>query len=380
MFASLILLPLVLYLFFRFQHGTPGDFEVYRVALSRLDAGLAVYQISDLNPYKYSPAFLWIFKWAFGWSRDPWPWFLGFSLSAWCGSLWMFLKSLRIEGWLGSVALVIALLLGFRGILETLGYGQVDLLLHSVVLIAYSRWLGGVSEKGKGLESILIGVGFAGVLVVKPPFLLLMVPFFLARNWTVAGSMVLSLFAFLGIPFVMKGAGGGMALYSEWFALLQQQHTPEYLTGNMVQNLSATICRWFGILDQVHRIQHGIEILTLCFFGVLWFRRVRMTPGWILSFLPLHFLVYPVTYRTTLFSLIPVYLWLFFGYLHRRFTGITLILGLLSALLLLLATREGAQILGIQDWDRLSALGIYAGAAILLWAASMVARSTDSIE
>lgn len=376
----LILLSFSITLFFRFQNSSPGDFEVYRLALERLDTGVSVYQILDLNPFKYSPAFLWVFKWAFGWSSNPWPWFLGVSLGAWCGSLWMLLKSLRVGGRIGAISLLIALLLGFRGILETLGYGQVDLLLHSVILIAYSRWMGGFSDRWRGLESILIGVGFAMVVLVKPPFLLLMVPFFLERNWTVAGSMALALIAFLGVPFVMKGGVGGTVLYSEWFALLQQQHTPEYLTGNMVQNLSASISRWFGVAKEVHRIQHGVEFLALCFFGGLWFRRVRMAPGWILSFLPLHFLVYPVTYRTTLFSLIPAYLWLLWTIFKKRATWYSRVPGLLSAFLLLLATREVAQFVGIQDWDRLSALGIYAVAAFLLWVAVLGARSSESVE
>lgn len=153
------------------HHGViPGDFEVYLRAWQRVSGGQTPYVAADTSPFKYSPGALALVQFL---PRDPekaWQVFGGLSIAGLVGAL---LFGVTYRGLRSVGRLVLGLVIAWKGIIETLDYGQLELLILALGVGAAASF-----ETLPVLSGLLLGLlpGF------KLPWALLFVPFLLASR------------------------------------------------------------------------------------------------------------------------------------------------------------------------------------------------------
>lgn len=217
----------------------PGDFAVYARALERVQAGRNPYVGSDPSPYKYSPGAL-AFLRLLGRVdlQESWAIFKALCLLSWGLAL---LAGVRFDGWQEVGLLLLGLALSWKGLLETLDYGQIEFL----VLVA-SVFAAGLQHRGwHGVSGFLLGL----LPWFKLPWGFLLLPFLL-QAWAAGGLRRYGWGVGLGsfcmgvlLPGGWLGGQRAWELTQAWGGLLRAQ-PPELFWSDINQSVWSTAGRW----------------------------------------------------------------------------------------------------------------------------------------
>jgi len=197
-------------------HFFVSDFTVFYLAAKNLLAGDKVYMISfgmDPGLYKYSPMALLFFipYTIFPFKIAAIIHLIILSFCYWYSyllirkilSTWFFPK-VKHEGWLLSLAVICTLIF----FVKELYLGNVNILLILLCLMALNDILLGKQWKG----GVLLGI----VLLVKPFFLILILPLVLRKKFKTLTGTVFTLFAGFIIPFFILGFQRSLLLHMDW--------------------------------------------------------------------------------------------------------------------------------------------------------------------
>jgi hypothetical protein len=225
-----------------FQNVIPGDFAVYLRAWERVTSGVTPYVPTDGSPYKYSPGVLSIF-WLFPKELQPGVAWFAFGTVSVLSLAMSLLVGVRYYRWRDVVALLIGLALSWKGILETLDYGQTELLILGMAVLATASL-----RKSAALAGVLAGT----LPWIKLPWLGLLLPMLLTLKSASKGrfsnflSGYLSACVFWGAaaPALLFGPDRALKLSQEWISLLKTQPSSLYLS-DMNQSLWMSAWRWW---------------------------------------------------------------------------------------------------------------------------------------
>lgn len=272
--AFFVLFIAVAVLYLRYAHhykGIPGDFGVYLRAWERIKAGTNPYVLTDPSPYKYSPGILTLFQFLPSSAEQAWRTYCAFCLSLLGGVLFF---GVRYRNYKTVGLLVLGLALSWKGILETLDYGQIEILIFSLAV---------VSGATIGVAPVLSGL-IAGTLPwIKLPWVLFFIPLMLAANrrdlqpgprmkWLFSGYLA-SMFAWgAAIPSITFGSEKSLKLSQSWLEILK--HQPEGLFSSAInQSAWVSVQRW---LEGSELLAYGITaVLLSLIMGLLISRPMR---------------------------------------------------------------------------------------------------------
>lgn len=298
---ALIVLTALL-LFFRFPAGPapqsiPGDFAVYHRAAERASHGQDPYVVTDPSPYKYSPGVLALVE---ALPKDParaWFWYGTFCIA-------LFALSLAVSGsyssWKSVFWLAAGLALSWKGLLETFDYGQLEVLLLALGLLAAA-----LLSRGAFISGVIAGF----MPWLKLPWLLLLLPFMTAatlrterRGRLFFSGYLLSCFTWgAAVPSLLFGADRAKVLSQSWLHILRAQPLSLY-SSDMNQSIWISATRWFG--NDVHLSFGLVGILLGLILGLMMSRALdpgvfRRTPAlaWISPWMVLTQLLSPLSWR-----------------------------------------------------------------------------------
>lgn len=115
-------------------------------------------------------------------------------------------------------------------------------------------------------KSMLAGVLLALVILTKPYFLILLLPFLLFKRQKAIVSTLMSILIFVAITFFVFGVGKGQELYSEWF-LAMKDHS-SYLSSN--HTLFSLLNTYFGIIIPGNYGIVFLVVFSVASFVILW--------------------------------------------------------------------------------------------------------------
>jgi hypothetical protein len=253
--ALIALAAVILYLRFpgnadSYRHGPPTDFAVYLRAWERASAGQSPYVPSDPSPYKYAPGVLALVR-AIPHASPGDAWVV-FSTACILGLAVALGVGARYQRWRSVGWLALGLGLAWKGILETFDYGQVEIVILAIAVLA-----------GDALRrSPFLGGLLAGTLPwFKLPWALLLMPFILitvsgeespktprrAKRFRLLVSGYLLAWFIWGaaVPSLVFGPERAQALSHEWIALLRTQPAALYFS-DINQSFWVSAIRWMG--------------------------------------------------------------------------------------------------------------------------------------
>ena len=227
--------------------GLPADFSVYLNAWKRVSSGQSPYIPSEGSPYKYSPGVLALMKLL---PANPgYAWFVYGALSVFSLAFALLIGS-RYRSWREVLALLLGLALSWKGILETLDYGQLELLILGMAMgaaAALPRW--------PSMAGILLGT----IPWFKLPWGFLVLPFFLYSLTQVSpqerkshlsqlfsGCLLASFIWGAAVPSLLFGPERAMELSKAWLAVLHAQ-PPNLYFSDINQSLWISANRWLGV-------------------------------------------------------------------------------------------------------------------------------------
>ncbi len=243
MLAAFALMIALGSLFLRYPFNTkssaplPTDFLVYIKALERVNAHQNPYVEADTSPYKYSPGLLAVAQVLPAYPALAWMTFSSISL---LGLAWIFFSALRKIPAKHALLLPLGLMISWKGILETLDYGQMELLILGLSVLA-----------AEGVAKRPIAAGFlAGALPwIKLPWGFLIVPLILfpqssRSRLLLTFGFFLSAFAWgILLPVSSFGISSSWDYTLAWIQLLKVQ--PQHLfTSGMNQSIWISSQRW----------------------------------------------------------------------------------------------------------------------------------------
>ncbi len=230
-----------------YRYALPTDYSVYLRARDRVNSGENPYQAADSSPYKYSPGVLALVS---ALPRNPADSWIVFSSLSIFGLAIVLLIGARFPSWKSVLFIPIGLALAWKGVLETLDYGQLELIILLLVVMA------AVLRR----RHPLIAGFLAGTLPwFKLPWLLLGLPLILGNVASVQGPgrkekklrLVISGYLFswfvLGaaVPSLVFGPERAMQLTQGWIALLRNQPHALYFS-EINQSVWISSMRWIG--------------------------------------------------------------------------------------------------------------------------------------
>lgn len=300
--AAILTLFICLLLYFRFPAGplpqtVPGDFSVYLKATERALAGHSPYVASDPSPYRYAPGVLFLFGLL---PNDPiqaWYWFGTISVVLLGISLFV---SGTYSNWKSVVWLGIGLLMGWKGLLENFDYGQLEVLILALSLIAAA-----LLSRAAFVAGLIAGL----LPWLKLPWILLLLPFMTAATLRTerrgrlffSGYMTSCVAWGAAVPSLMFGSDRAKEMMQAWIGILRGQPSPLYFS-DMNQSIWMSIVRWFGP-ESIQALGLGALILGLL-LGLMMARAsdagiFRRTPAlaWISPWLVLTQLMSPLSWR-----------------------------------------------------------------------------------
>jgi hypothetical protein len=240
-FAGFTVFILILYLMNLVINNINGrffvsDFKVFYLAAKNLLAGEKVYMIAfglDSGLYKYSPMALVFFipYTLFPFKIAAIIHLLILSFCYWCSflltrkilSAWFF-PEVKHEGWLFSLAVICTLIF----FVKELYLGNVNILLILLCLMALNDILLGKQWKG----GVLLGI----VLLIKPFFLILMLPLALRKKFRALTGIAVTLSAGFIIPFFIMGFQRSLILHKDWMVTILK-HGSEFPSLNSIDYL-----------------------------------------------------------------------------------------------------------------------------------------------
>ncbi len=243
---GLLLLLLALVLFFRHLPGlvippleqVPADFLVYFQAVQRWRLELSPYDPSRVMTFKYSPGAFGFFVLAFFGAESPgeaWLRFKAFSLITWGLTIYRIWP--KRSAW-DFLWLALGLLWSWKGLLEALDFGQVEVAAIAPLLLGFAL----------APTAPAVSVALAALLpFIKLPWILASIGIvFAARpkkwdDWLPAVAVVLALG--LALPLILFS---GATVYADWLEVLRIQPTTILVTEPANQSLSAVFGRTLG--------------------------------------------------------------------------------------------------------------------------------------
>lgn len=207
--------------------GRGSDFAIYVRAAGRFLRGGPLYPASD-GPwiFKYAPAAAWLF---IPFAALP----LRLATTVWnVGSvflLWLSARNFarRAGAALPAAAPLLATLALAPSLLLELRYGQIDLVLLALMVFALE-----LAPRRPWLAGLLAALA----ILLKPPALLVLVPFALKRNARALASVPVSA-ALLCLPLLARyGASGTAGAFADWAQALART-TPPWALGHNPQGL-----------------------------------------------------------------------------------------------------------------------------------------------
>ncbi len=294
----------------------PGDFGVYIKAWQRHTQGESPYVVSEYSAFKYAPGMLALIGVLPKVPTDAW--FL-FSTLCIAGLALSFMIGARYRTWRDVVALMIGVALAWKGILECFDYGQVEVFIYPILIVAtaiYTRYT-------------LVAGALIGMLPwIKAPLLFMIVPFFFASSRReredgkpplrrlklfFSGFLFSSIFWGAALPSLAFGPDKAMKMSQDWFNLLKDQ-PPTLFSSDINQSLWISVSRWVDVHATVHSTTHanggstamialGIAgVLAGLFMGLLVLRRPYAPTAqdsfvWISPWLIMGQLVNPLSWR-----------------------------------------------------------------------------------
>lgn len=283
----------------------PEVFKIYSEIWAKLESGETPYVLSGYSSFNYSPAFLAFIRILPKSPDAAWFWFSLISISVFCVSLF---TGGRYRSFKDVLFLVVGVALSFRGILEALQYGQVELILFFLLITAstlFSRW--------PFFTGVLLGV----LPWIKAPYGLMMIPFILAASRKEAlpegqkatplprlqllfsGIVFSSVFWGAAVPSLTFGPDRALALSIDWAKMMRLQPTTFFFVGTN-QSLWVAIERWFDLRGLM---EFGVgSIVGGWLLGVLMMRRpsspsAQDTFIWITPWMILIQLLNPLSFR-----------------------------------------------------------------------------------
>lgn len=364
-----LLVATVLYLrypgqFDRYTSTIPQDFGVYVKAWQRYSQGENPYVPNEYLAFKYAPGMLALIGVLPKSPQDAW---FAFSLICIGGLALSLMIGARYRTWRDVLALIFGIVFSWKGILECLDYGQVELFIFPILIIATS-----VYTRQTMLAGALIGM----LPWIKLPLLFMVIPFLLASSRREreelkpplrrlklfsSGFILSSVFWGTALPSLAFGPDRALSLSQSWFAVIREQ--PVFLFQNDVnQSLWASVARW---TDFLHSSTAGLGIAAiLCglLMGLLVLRRpisptAQDSFAWISPWLIMGQLVNPLSWRWG-----SVYL-LGAGFAAfrpgRRFMWFRGLLWLVVAVLFALQQNPFVKgVLGLTHWTELHEMGV----------------------
>lgn len=231
----------------------PADFAVYLKAWQRLLQGENPYLFENAaSVFKYSPGFLALIGFLPKDTNDAWFYFSSLSIVLFVVAL---LIGARFRRWKHVVLLVIGILLSWKGIVDCLEYGQVDLFLLCLII-----GMTALFTRYTVISGIIMGI----LPWLKFPMLFLLIPFTLAasRKQSSAdpkpplrrlklfytGFIFSTVFWGVAAPAIAFGPDQALALTQKWYSLLMTQ--PEhFFAAEFNQSLWVAVERWIQALD-----------------------------------------------------------------------------------------------------------------------------------
>lgn len=387
--AMLLLIAAALTLFVRypgnsksFSVNLPRDFSVYLLASQRLAHGQSPYQASDPSPFKYSPGIL---AWISILPQDPAVAWMTFSTL----NVLLLMLALglghRYRRWPPVLALGLGIAWGWKGILETLDYGQLELTIMSLAILAAiflkRRW------------NFAAGF-FAGILPgIKLPWGILILPLWAmaARStppgqplkyggWRALSSVSLGWFTacFLWLaagPSLLLGPERTLKLSQAWLKVIQEQPASLF-TSDLNQSIWISIQRWGG----------GVIVWSVCGLALGWIlvglarhtrRLAELTAvAWVAPWLAFGQLINPLAWRWGSAFWLVLPLSMSFRNPGRRPLFLVALVATLA--LWLIQLNPVARAMGAEHWTRFNAWGsitLFWSISLLAWRASLLPPS-----
>ena len=230
------------------------DFEVYRVAGTRVVAGESLYRAEDGHwQFKYLPAFAFVIAplatMPVAWAKGVW-FFLsvGLLIVLVHRSLVLLPDRRRTAGFL--VGLTILAMGKFY--VREVGLGQSNLLLAVLVLAAVARRRAGRDGAA--------GVLLAAATIVKP-YAILFLPYLLVRRrLRGAGSFLAVILIALVIPALRYGWAGNLAQLHGWWTVVTTSTAPN-LAGQDNISIAGMYAAWLGVGPAAGWLSAGTALL-----------------------------------------------------------------------------------------------------------------------
>jgi hypothetical protein len=294
----------------------PGDFGVYFKAWQRVVAEVMPYQPDDASPYKYSPGVLALVGLLPNSPNTAWIVFSSISIGGFCGALWI---GTRFTSWKSFGLLVLGLAMCWKGVIETMDYGQLEL-----IIMAISIFSGALIWRFPFISGLVLGV----LPWIKLPWALLLIPFSMfawfakhvevpkagvpkpvaksSRRFRlfVSGYFMALFFWGAAVPSMVFGPEKAKLLSQAWVHLLRTQPSNLYFS-DINQSVWVSSYRWVGG-------SHGLAISLAAFvvLGILFFAMRRLVKtiknkdhperevfGWLGAWLVLTQLMNPLSWR-----------------------------------------------------------------------------------
>ncbi|RZA08165.1 MAG: DUF2029 domain-containing protein [Proteobacteria bacterium] len=249
----------------------PQDWHVYWAAAERLIAGENIYQPQDALPFKYSPTFAYFFRYSF--------FLLPEKMAA---ALWMLLSVFSFFGALAYASstllpfvknprrycyfLIVAIILAWKGVLETLSFGQIDLfILAAYLVIGGSAWSPHHAKSGHRALRICLWVA---ILTAKPHFLFVWGITLFISPIVEAMMLAVAVLASYALPILWLGPASLNLQFRQWWNCLVEQQDASFMITNFNQSLSATMGRLAERADLVKHL--GLGLLAAFGLFLLW--------------------------------------------------------------------------------------------------------------
>ncbi len=281
----------------------PHDFGVYVKAWQRYVQGENPYVASEYSAFKYAPGMLALIGILPKAPTDAW---FAFSLLCIAGLSASLMIGARYRSWRDVVALALGVILSWKGILETLDYGQVELFIFPILIGATAIYT----------RQTLLSGALVGLLPwIKLPLLFMIVPFFFASSRReredgkpplrrlklfFSGFLFSSVFWGAALPSLAFGPDKALMLSQSWYSLIRDQ--PQGLFDSPLnQSLWASLGRWVEAPSSMMNL--GLAgVLSGLLLGLLILRRPYAPTAqdsfvWITPWLIMGHLVNPLSWR-----------------------------------------------------------------------------------
>jgi len=119
-------------------------------------------------------------------------------------------------------------------------------------------------------KEVWAGLLFAGVLLVKPHFAILIPYFFWNRNWRVLGWTSAGMLIGILLPTIFSGWEGNLNLHRQWFSTMQDHNVKLSDSPNTVYGIvNDWVLRWFGLRAGTSLVIGGLLATAAVFFVTL---------------------------------------------------------------------------------------------------------------